>query len=150
MPVTLNQLDAISLVPDLPQFYLCLRLREWKTGERQGSLGAFITWMTSGWHEVDVGGEGLNCQNYAQDHPFECFTAFSDSRPWHDGNYSSWPVRNLLSSLVHIILNIGPSPLRPPHVYSRDECSQAFLVLIFCRSSNSVYYYERKWNVKTG
>ena len=29
-------------------------------------------------------------------------------------------LRNSLSSLVHICLNIGPSPLRPPHVHSRD------------------------------
>ena len=45
--------------------------------------------MTSGGREVDVGGEGPNCQNNAQDHPFERSTAFSDSRLERDGNYSS-------------------------------------------------------------
>ena len=37
--------------------------------------------MTSGGREVDVGGEEPNCQNNAQDHLFECSTAFLDSRP---------------------------------------------------------------------
>ena len=32
--------------------------------------------MMSGGREVDVGGEGSNCQNHAQDPPFECSTVF--------------------------------------------------------------------------
>ena len=32
--------------------------------------------MTSGEHEMDIGGERPNCQNNAQDHPFERSTAF--------------------------------------------------------------------------
>ena len=44
--------------------------------------------MTSGGHEVDIGGEGPNCQNYTQDHPFEHITVVSDSRPLTTGAFS--------------------------------------------------------------
>ena len=43
---------------------------------------------------------------------------------------------------------MGPSPLRPPHIYSHDECSQAFP--IFCRSFTPMYYCEHKRKVKMG
>ena len=44
-------------------------------------------------------------------------TTALDSRPWCDQNYSSWPVKNSLSSLVHTYLNISPFPLCPHCVH---------------------------------
>ena len=35
--------------------------------------------MMSGGRKVDISGEGSNCQNNKQDHPFDRFTVFSDS-----------------------------------------------------------------------
>ena len=87
--------------------------------EKQGRPGSIhhvsnVRWTWDGCR----GEEGHNCQNNVQDQPFERSLAFSDSTPYNDGNYSSWPVRNSLSTLVRIYLNIGPSPLHPPRVHS--------------------------------
>ena len=81
--------------------------------------------MTSGGRE-DVGGEGPNCQNNAQDHPFECSTAFSSSRPKRDGNYLTgkklafkfntyifeyWPLPPYIHlASTHVMNTPGPSP----------------------------------------
>ena len=53
----------LALLLGLPPPCIHNNVRLVKNGE---GLGAFIAWMTSGGHEVDVGREVANCQNSLQ------------------------------------------------------------------------------------
>ena len=73
---------AIKLLPKV--HYRCYRVKCLYVASFQGvhnntqlakngeGLGAFIMWMASGEHEVDIG-EGPNSQNNALGHPFKRF-----------------------------------------------------------------------------
>ena len=96
----------------------------WLAKNRKG-LGAFIMWMASGGHEVDVGGWGPTTK--------QCIGSSVQAL------YPSFGFQTLSWSKLP-----PPPPLHPPHIHSCDECSQAFPGLPL------VYYYERKRKIKTG
>ena len=57
----------LSLVPRTPPFLpsVCVHNNtcKWKTGEKRGRPGSIYHVNGVGGREVDIGGEGLNCQN---------------------------------------------------------------------------------------
>ena len=104
--------------------------------------------MTSGGREVDVGGEEPNCQNNAQDHPFERSLGLQTLVWWKllvltgkklAFKFSTYMFEyGLLSPYVH---------LESTHVMNAPRPSPC---LNFRQSSNSMYYCKRKREIKTG
>ena len=110
-----SEVCMINITQPLPQFlFFGLHIVHGSgstttTTKNEESLGSFIMCITSGGHEVDVGGEGPT--------PITMhWTTRSSSLPqFWTLVWSKLPVlthQNLPSSLVHTYLNIGPSP--PP------------------------------------
>ena len=56
--------------------------------------------------------------NSTQVHPFEHSTTNNDSRCLHGQSCLTWQVRNLLSSVVHMYLDMGPSLPTYAHLMS--------------------------------
>ena len=146
----------VSIQPSLNthhlQYEMCVvhnSTWEWKTSKkkRPGSIHHMNdVWWTQGGHR-EVG-----AQNNALDHPFERSTTVLDSRPWHERNYLFWPVKKRtlkFSANTHIWVLAPPLPLRPPCIYLRDECSEAFFDLLSSIQA-PVYYCEHKQKVETG
>ena len=112
--------------------------------------------MMSGGREVYVGGEGPNCQNNVQYHLFECsFFRTPDLSMMETAPLES--SKKLAFNFSTYIIEYWPIPptstsrtLTSTHVHSRDECFQAFPVLIFFQSFDSVYYRERNRKIKWG
>ena len=82
----------------------------------------------------------------------ECSTARQDPRSSQDHEYSTWPVRNLLSGLLRLYLVIGHGPptftSRPPdiiHVIGVPRPSPFFALFRF-----RVLYWMRTKEQKTG
>ena len=130
-----------SLGPRPPPFDLpAIIHRSGRPAKNEEGLGAFITWMTSGRHEVDVGGEGSNCQNNAQDHPFK---------------HSTGTEATQLPCQTHNGLQYHGSG---SCYQDMEQCSNFTLhdhgfvtfVLTRCRNENNVHtgnFHMSKWNV---
>ena len=122
----------VALFPGLSHFFLfCIQFstRKWKSGEKRGSLGTPITWMTSGGHEMNVGGA---CPSTST-----CIINLRVSFlrvKWREQLLRSWLVRAFTwGSLVCYFTYYVH--LASTWCHSRDRCSQAFSifhVLLLC------------------
>ena len=128
-----------SLVPRPPLFLpsVCIHNNTWerKTDEKQESLGAIITWVGTRW---TWGGRGRYSNIYTLNLKASSLlvkkSSFHHAKVWNTKHG-----RALERMVLCTVLAVGSLPpyvhLMSTWCHSRDECSQAFPVLIFRQSS---------------
>ena len=139
----------VSLVPRPPPFFFvrswfCVQYNthKWKSDEKMGKAWEHLL---REWCTVDVGGAGPRSNNVL-DLPLSnpMIARTPEPRGSQDQQHLTSPVRNSLYRVwfLHTSVQMGNAPPTSTWSHSRDRCSQVFPV--FCRSSASEYYAERK------
>ena len=144
----------LASFPGLPRFYLpsvftIIHGSRRSVKNREG-LGAFITWVDARWSR----GEGPLFKYIRTKLESEFLAGFYHAKVWSPkGLRSENSVEHSNGWSCMLFWQLDPSPhfhLASTWCHSRDCCSQAFPVLIFCQSSNSMYYCEHKGKIKVG